>query len=84
MRSYGIGNDEYDAMLSKQKGVCAICHQPETKIMRGKVSKLQVDHCHATGRVRGLLCHRCNSMLSHIELDIDMFRRTVEYLREPE
>jgi Recombination endonuclease VII len=53
-RLYGISPAEYDVLLAKQGGVCAIC---------GKASKktLCVDHCHATGTIRGLLCGKCNT-----------------------
>ena len=48
---YGITFEQYTAMLAAQAGGCAIC---------GKSEKLRVDHCHATGKVRGILCHGCN------------------------
>lgn len=40
-------------MFAEQLGLCAICHKPED-------IKLAVDHCHDTGKIRGLLCKRCN------------------------
>lgn len=61
-------------MLVAQDYVCAICHQPETKIgysqavgRTGKVQALGVDHDHKTGRVRGLLCSECNRDLERFE-----------------
>lgn len=59
---YGISLDEYNTTLLQQGGVCAICKQPETaKDNAGKnVRNLSVDHCHSTGKNRGLLCGRCN------------------------
>lgn len=54
-RNFGITIEEYNALLEKQNGVCAIC-QSKHKTMR-----LSVDHCHKTGKVRGLLCGRCNT-----------------------
>jgi hypothetical protein len=56
-RSYGINHQEYEAMLAAQGGGCYICQDPE-KI--GNRRRLQVDHNHETGEVRGLLCYRCN------------------------
>lgn len=53
----GVTDAEYQALLTLQGGGCAICHRPP------KTRRLHVDHDHATGRVRGLLCHRCNRNL---------------------
>ena len=50
---YGLSREDYDALLARQGGVCAICAKPSEKT-------LCVDHCHATGKVRGLLCRQCN------------------------
>lgn len=52
---YGLTQQQYDELLEGQCGVCAICGQgsPDSR-------RLAVDHCHQTGAVRGLLCHRCN------------------------
>lgn len=51
---------EYDRLFRSQNGVCAVCKNPETKAMRGKVRTLCVDHCHRTGKIRALLCDSCN------------------------
>lgn len=56
-RKFGLTQEQYDAMLAAQGGVCAICGDPPS----GKRPILRVDHCHVTDRVRDLLCHRCNS-----------------------
>ena len=53
-----VTDDEYEGMLAEQGGVCAICGNPP------KVKRLHVDHDHATGVIRGLLCHRCNRALA--------------------
>ena len=52
--SYGISTSQYESMLSAQGGVCAICGSPPQK------KRLAVDHCHTSGKVRGLLCDKCN------------------------
>lgn len=62
-RRYGIGVADYASLLDAQDGVCAICGQPPTK----SYLALDIDHCHKTGKVRGLLCRRCNVRLSYIE-----------------
>ena len=54
----GVTTEVYERMLASQGGGCAICgNEPKTR-------RLHVDHDHATGRVRGLLCHRCNRVLA--------------------
>lgn len=57
--AYKLSQDKLDAMLERQSGRCAICKESETDLGR----PLFVDHDHATGKVRGLLCIRCNSGL---------------------
>ncbi len=64
---YGLSLDQYDQMLRDQNGACAICHRVETRMNRGRVVPLSVDHDHETGAVRGLLCGRCNSLLTFVE-----------------
>lgn len=67
LRTYGITPEEYQRMLEEQNGLCAICHQPERMKLRGRVKQLCVDHDHATGKVRRLLCHPCNAKLGWVE-----------------
>lgn len=65
---YGLEDGEFEGMLDAQLGVCAICEQPETVLTNnnsGEVRSLAVDHDHATGEVRGLLCTTCNAMLGY-------------------
>jgi hypothetical protein len=73
---YGLSLEEYDAMLDRQGGVCAICKK---KPDEGK--SLCVDHCHVTGKVRGLLCHKCNSVLAFGNDDPDILRAAIAYLQ---
>lgn len=62
LRKYGLSEAQYQAMAEKQGGKCAIC-QGVSKTGR----RLSIDHCHSTGRVRGLLCDGCNLGLGHLE-----------------
>lgn len=77
---YGISVDDYASLLLKQKGVCAICGNPETRIMYGKVTTLIVDHNHKTGENRGLLCHKCNLTLGTAGDDISVLESAIRYL----
>lgn len=78
-KTFGLSFEQYDAMLAAQGGVCAICKQPETHQRKG-VWNLSVDHCHATGRVRGLLCNRCNRGIGLLADDAELCRKAAEYL----
>jgi len=62
-RTYGITLEEYDTMLKDQEYVCAICGTDKL----GGIGRFHVDHNHITGKIRGLLCTRCNTKLGIIE-----------------
>ena len=79
--AYGIGLEEYTCLLKKQKGKCAICRMAEHVLFRGQPYRLSVDHCHKTGKVRGLLCRSCNHGLGHFRDRPSLLVRAVEYLR---
>jgi hypothetical protein len=74
-RRYGITLVEYEQLLADQKSQCAICdraHDDE--------APLHVDHCHTTGRVRGLLCRPCNNAIGHFGEDLARMQRAIAYL----
>ncbi|MCI0440747.1 MAG: endonuclease VII domain-containing protein [Chloroflexi bacterium] len=77
---YGITLEEYDAMVKKQKSVCAICKRAPDPHKRQKA--LFVDHDHATGRVRGLLCNKCNTSLGGFSDSPFVLRAALDYLEE--
>jgi Recombination endonuclease VII len=72
-RRFGISAAEYDALLAQQGGACAICRR------RSKY-RLCVDHCHLTGRIRGLLCYSCNLALGHLKDDQASLVAALAYL----
>jgi transposase-like protein len=78
--SYGISLDEYAVLKESQGGVCAICELPP-KNGKTSTSALHVDHDHETGRVRGLLCQKCNPALGQFNDDPDLLERAASYLR---
>jgi hypothetical protein len=80
-KKYGISVEQYEQMLASQNGVCLICGKGETHTRNGKVTLLCVDHCHKTGKVRGLLCKRCNVMLGQSGDDIETLTSAIEYLK---
>ena len=79
-RQYGIDITQYNAMLEAQDGVCGICNRAENNEISGKVLSLAVDHDHATGAVRALLCSACNTALGLFNDSADLLAKAVEYL----
>lgn len=75
MRLYGMTLDDYLLLLDAQEGRCKICGEPP---LEGKV--LSVDHDHETGKVRGLLCMRCNSGLGYLRDRVDLLKAAIAYL----
>lgn len=71
---YGLSLEDYDLLYQSQNGLCVICGGPF------KIRPV-VDHCHATGKVRGLLCNSCNVGVGHIEKP-GFVERVQQYLRE--
>jgi len=71
-RRYGITAAEADVMLEEQGGLCAICKAAPA---------VHVDHDHATGRVRALLCFNCNGGLGQFKDDPAVLRAAAEYVR---
>ena len=75
-RKYNITALEYDRLLIKQNGVCAICYNPDLITH----NRLAVDHNHLTGKVRGLLCFRCNTTLGQMQDNPTLLRNAAAYL----
>lgn len=73
---YNITLDQYDQMFQEQEGKCYICqrHQSELK------SALSVDHDHKTGKVRKLLCQKCNGVLGHFESNVEYLKQVIDYI----
>lgn len=69
LRQFGITAAEHQKMFEAQGGVCAICGEPESETRGGVTKRLAVDHDHKTGKVRALLCGRCNRLLHALERD---------------
>lgn len=78
-RDYGITQQEYDVMNTQQRGRCGICGKKPS----GRNKRLSVDHCHTSGKVRGLLCHRCNTALGYFYDDPEIVAAAVRYITGP-
>lgn len=79
-RYYGITLLDYMRLFEEQGGVCAICQEPETMTLRGRVKSLSVDHDHATGYVRALLCSACNRALGYFRDNERLVQAAADYL----
>lgn len=80
---YGLNFGEYARMFEEQCGVCAICGLPETSIhSNGKPRSLFVDHDHNTGRVRSLLCMKCNIGLGEFNDNTDLMKLAIKYIEK--
>lgn len=80
LKNYGFSRDDYESMMRMQNNRCKICGREETEKCRGQVLWLSVDHDHVTGKVRALLCRRCNAGLSSFREKPDVLRRAADYL----
>jgi len=78
-RRYGITLEQYNQMLENQNNVCKICKQSCSSGRR-----LAVDHCHTTGKIRGLLCGNCNKALGCFKDDPELIRKAIKYLQDNE
>lgn len=76
-RKYGLTLEQYEEILSKQEGICVICHKP---CPTGK--RLAVDHKHETDKVRGLLCRPCNAALGLFKDSHELLRVAADYLEK--
>ena len=81
LKTYGMTRGDYDALIEKQKGLCAMCGEVP-RVPRDKRLGLHVDHCHKTGKIRELLCFSCNSALAHLRDDVSRAQAAIRYLRK--
>jgi hypothetical protein len=73
--AYGLEESDVESMLLDQRGTCAICEQ-------GFIETPRVDHDHETGKVRGLLCHHCNTGLGQFKDNIEILQNAIAYLEK--
>ncbi len=78
MRKYNLTSEQFAQLHVRQADLCAICSQPETN---KRASVLSVDHDHATGFVRGLLCSHCNHAIGKLRDSPELLERAADYLR---
>jgi hypothetical protein len=76
-KNYGISIDDYDKLLELQNGQCVICGKTGSS-----VRSLAVDHNHKTGKIRGLLCIKCNVWVGDLEKNPEIFGKIKSYLQK--
>lgn len=74
-QKYGVSLAELDVIAEQQKGLCLICSKPF-----GERKRRHIDHCHKTGKVRGVLCSRCNQGLGLFKEDVFSLQRAISYI----
>lgn len=79
LRRYGLSKAEYFAMVEAQSNCCAICGESPNPSAKKRL--LCVDHCHDTGRIRGLLCDSCNKGIGNLKENAAVLFRAILYLR---
>lgn len=80
--SFGISMEEFNAMHEAQDGKCAICGSSDAGTRHGKKKALAVDHCHKSGKIRGLLCEPCNQGIGKLKDDPSTLRKAVDYIEK--
>ncbi len=78
-KQYGISLQQFTDLLNEQGGKCAICEKPMEVIRR----RMNIDHCHETNQVRGILCSGCNTGLGHLGDNIAGLQKALAYLQNP-
>jgi hypothetical protein len=78
-REHGIDLEEYNAKLINQDFRCALCSVHITEAVKGQ---LHVDHCHASGKTRELLCMKCNTALGKVNDDVSLLKRMIDYIEK--
>jgi hypothetical protein len=77
-RNFNLTSEQYNQMFEQQQGCCAICNRHQSEFKR----RLIVEHNHDSNKIRGLVCHNCNSILGHAHDDINILLNAIEYLRK--
>jgi hypothetical protein len=75
-KKYSLSVEDYERLLTQQGGRCAICEG------KNKTRRLAVDHCHVSGKVRALLCSKCNSGIGQFDESRDLLLKAISYLEK--
>lgn len=78
-KNYQITEEQYKDLFEQQSGKCLGCGTHQDDLSK----KLCVDHCHETGKIRGLLCTPCNLAIGLVKDDVDVLQNLINYLSKP-
>lgn len=85
LKQFGITIEDYEKLLQKHNHQCEICRNKFKKV-KDKENRVRqdtcIDHCHKSGKIRGLLCLNCNSALGYFKEDVDILKGAIKYLRK--
>lgn len=76
-RKFGLSEEDYTTLINRSQGLCETCNKPMG-------DKRCIDHDHSTGKVRGVLCNKCNTALGLLSDDIQLLGRLIQYLEQSE
>jgi hypothetical protein len=79
VKKFGISVEQYNAFIEKQNNSCAICNKHKDEFS-GRGNNFHIDHCHTSGKVRGLLCSNCNTGLGQFKDNIKSLENAIQYL----
>lgn len=77
-KKFGLTSEVYEKMVSNQEGRCAICLMN----IEGNGERLSIDHSHKDGKIRGLLCRKCNLLLGCAKDSVEILENSIEYLKK--
>lgn len=77
-RAYKLSETDYQTMLGEQGHLCKLCENP---LIKG-YNTIHIDHCHETGRVRGILCQPCNQGIGFLRHDEEILRKAIVYVKK--
>lgn len=82
LRKFNIDRDTYTRLMADSNNVCAICQKPSNDKRNGVLKRLNIDHNHSTGKVRGLLCQFCNTGIGMFLDNIELLAKAINYLEK--
>jgi hypothetical protein len=70
---YGLSKEDFYLLKKEQDGKCKICGR--------EMKKYNIDHCHKTGKIRGILCTSCNMGIGMFKDDVELLEKVISYLK---